>query len=354
MAGDSYQEKTEKPTPKRREEARKKGQVAKSRELPSIAVLISCLFCLTWGSSFFLHQLSLIVRYYLSQAGDINIDQANVSFLSILVTKQVAIILAPLFIVITLIAIFSNIVQTGPLFSLEAAAPKFSHINPIEGFKRLFSFQALNELLKSMFKIFVVGWICYKTVKDQLFNLIPLMDQTPYQIMAFMGHVSFLMFWRTMIAMIFMAALDYAFQRWQFEKDLRMTKEEVKEEFKQTEGDPMVKSRIRSIQREMARKRMMSSVPEADVVITNPTHLAVALKYEAEKMEAPKVIAKGSGLIAQRIKDIAKKHSVPVIENPPLAQSLYKLVEVGQQIPESLYKAVAEVLAYVYKLKKKV
>ncbi len=353
MAEDSFQEKTEQATPKKREEARKKGQVAKSRELPSIAVLIGCLFCMSWGSMFFYHQLTRIMRYYLEQAGTMNVSIDNFPALYLVATKQFSITIAPLLIVITVVGTLSNIVQTGPMWSPEALIPKFSQINPIEGFGRLFSAQSFSEFAKSLFKIGIVGWICYVTIKNQMHNFVPLLAQDPYQILSYMGTISFKLFWDTMIAMSAMVVLDYFFQRWEHERNLRMTKQEIKEEYKQTEGDPMVRSRIRSIQREMARKRMMSSVPEADVVITNPTHLAIALKYDSEKMEAPMIIAKGAGVIADRIKKIAKKHSIPVIENKPLAQGLYKLVEVGQVVPESLYKAVAEVLAYVYKLKRK-
>ncbi len=351
MAEESFQERTEQATPKRREEARKKGQVAKSRELASVAVLLSSLFTLYWGSSFFMTHLCRTLNYYLAHLGTLNIGIDSLQAVALLGMKQFFILMAPLFAVITFVALLSNYLQVGTLFTWEPVIPKFSKINPLEGLKRLFSLQSLVEFIKSLFKLVVVTWIAWTTVLDQLHLLPPLLDQTPYQIISYIGAVSFKIFWKSCLAMILLSVLDYMYQRWEFEKNLKMTKQEVKEEFKQAEGDPQVKSRIRSIQRELARKRMMQEVPEADVVITNPTHLAVALKYEAGKMQAPFVVAKGAGVLAEKIREIAREHGIPVIENKPVAQSLYKLVEIGQTIPENLFQAVAEIFAYVYRLK---
>lgn len=353
MPEKSFQEKTEQATPKRREEARKKGQVAKSRELASVAVLFSGLLTLFWGSTYFYNQSTNILRHYLSQAGSIEITSNNMHGLTMLAFSQFSATLCPLFLVLIVIAVLANYLQVGPLLALEAIRPKFSKINPLEGIKRIFSAQALNEFMKSILKIAVVGWIAFYTVRGEMDNLLPLLDQSPSQILCYLSRVSFTIFWKTCLVMIFLAVLDFLFQKWEFEKNLRMTRQEVKEEYKQTEGDPQVKSRIKSIQREMARKRMMAAVPEADVVITNPTQLAVALKYKEGEMEAPVVVAKGSGLLADRIRAIAREHGIPVIENKPLAQSIFKLVEVGVCIPENLYQAVAGVLAYVYRLKGK-
>ncbi len=354
MPEESFQERTEEATPKRREEARKKGQVAKSRELASVAVLLSGILTLFWGCGFFYHQLSTILRYYFQHAASIHVNPTNMQGIALLALRQMAVVMAPLFGIMTLVAILANFLQIGPLLALEQIKPKFSHISPLSGIKRLFSPQALMELFKSLFKLGVVTWIAYATVRGEMYSLLPLLDQAPAQILSYIGKVSFEIFFRSALAMIILAIIDFLFQRWQHEKELKMTKQEVKEEYKQTEGDPQVKARIRSLQREAAKKRMMAEVPEADVVITNPTHLAVALKYDGLTMEAPQVVAKGAGLVAEKIKEIAREHGVPVIENKPLAQSLYKSVEVGQTIPETLYKAVAEVLAFVYRLKGKV
>ncbi len=353
MAQESFQERTEQATPKRREEARKKGQVPKSRELASVAVLLSGLFTLYWGSGFFMSRMDRMLAYYLENLHSHTITLTSMRSMGLLGLAQMASIMAPLLLVITVVAILSNFLQVGPLLTLEPLIPQFSRISPLQGIKRLFSLQALMEFLKSLFKLIVVCWIVYSTVSKGLDKMVPLLDMTPYHIASFIGMVSYEIFWKSCLAMILLSILDYMFQRYDHEKNLKMTKQEVKEEFKQTEGDPQVKSRIRSIQREMARKRMMQEVPEADVVITNPTHLAVALKYEPGDMDAPMVVAKGAGHLAEKIRQIARKHSVPVIENKPVAQSLYKLVDIGQVIPESLFKAVAEIFAYVYRLKGK-
>ncbi len=353
MAQESFQERTEQATPKRREEARKKGQVPKSRELSSVAVLLSGLFTLYWGSSFFMSRMDRMLAYYLEHLYNHTITLTSMRSMGLLGLTQLATIMAPLFLVITVVSILSNFLQVGPLLTLEPLIPQFSRISPLQGIKRLFSLQALMEFLKSLFKLIVVCWIVYSTVSKGLDRMVPLLDMTPYHIASFIGMVSYEIFWKSCLAMILLSILDYMFQRYDHEKNLKMTKQEVKEEFKQTEGDPHVKSRIRSIQREMARKRMMQEVPEADVVITNPTHLAVALRYEPGQMDAPTVVAKGAGPLAEKIREIARRHSVPVIENKAVAQSLYKLVDIGQVIPDSLFKAVAEIFAYVYRLKGK-
>ncbi len=353
MAEESFQERTEQATPKRREEARKKGQVARSRELSSVTVLLTGIFTLFWGSAYFYHHLAGILKYYLYEAGIHRVTMGNMQGMGVMAVRQLAVTLLPLFLALVVMSVLANYLQVGTLVSFEAIAPKFSKLNPLEGLKRLFSGQAIMEFAKSMFKLAVVGWIAWDTVSGELPNLLPLIHKTPGSILNYVGSVSFAMFWKVCLVMIMLAVLDFLFQRWEFEKSIRMTKQEVKEEHKQTEGDPMVKSRIRSIQREMAQKRMMAEVPEADVVITNPTRLAIALKYEAGKMDAPQVVAKGSGTIARRIREVARDNGVPVIENRPLAQSLFKMVEVGQAIPETLYKAVAQILAHVYSLRKK-
>lgn len=353
MAEESFQERTEQATPKKREEAREKGQVAKSRELASVAVLLTGVFVLYWGSAFFYHHLTGILKYYLHEAAVHNITVNAMPGMGLYAMRQLSVTLLPLFLVLFAVAVLSNYLQVGSLLAWEAIVPKFSKLNPLEGIKRLFSAQSLMEFGKSLFKLVVVGWIAWDTMSSQMPRLVPLLDQTPGMILSYVSQVSFTLFWKVCLVMIFLAILDFMFQKWDFEKNLRMTKQEVKEEHKQTEGDPQVKSKIRSIQREMAMKRMMADVPEADVIITNPTHLAVALKYDSSSMEAPKVVAKGSGHVADRIRKLARENGVPVIENKPLAQSLYKLVDVGKVIPEQLYQAVAQVLAHVYSLRKK-
>jgi flagellar biosynthetic protein FlhB len=207
------------------------------------------------------------------------------------------------------------------------------------------------ELLKSLLKLIIVGGIAYHVIEGEMKNVCLLGEMEPHSIYIYILNTFFKIFIKCTLAMILLVAVDYAFQRWEFEKRIKMTKQEVKDEFKRNEGDPLIKSRIKGIQMNMARKRMMQAIPEADVVITNPTHLAVAIKYDSTTMHAPKLLAKGSGIIARKIKKLAEMHGVPIVENKKVAQSLYALGEIGQEIPPDLYLAVAEVLAYIYKLK---
>jgi flagellar biosynthetic protein FlhB len=279
------------------------------------------------------------------------LDISSVMILFMTLLKYFYAIILPLMLVIAVAGVAANYIQIGFLFTLEPLSPKFSRLNPASGLKRLVSLRSVTELIKSLFKLSVVGLVGFLIVRHDI-RIIPCLVQLDCRgIFVFICKAGFEICLFTCLAMIFMAVLDYAYQKWQYEQDLRMTKEEIKEEMKQNEGNPMVKSRLRSIQKEMARHRMMDAVPTADVVITNPTRLAIALQYDSEDMSAPKVVAKGAGFIAARIREIANSSGVPVVENRPLAQTLFKAVEIGEFIPVNLYRAVAEVLAYVYRLK---
>lgn len=351
MAEKSFEDKTEKATPKKRQEARKKGEVAKSRELPSVAVLLASLIALTiFGSYMHTHIKTIMgLAFSLPILNDLNVPDLmafarEMVFLFILT-------LCPLLVAVVVAAILSNIMQVGFMLSGESIKPKMSKLDPIKGFGRLFSKQSFMELFKSLLKLAIVGGVGYLTIKGEMKNLFLLGDMELNSIIDYILVTTFKLFVRCTLAMIFIVAIDYAFQKWDFEKRLRMSKKEVKDELKKTEGDPLIKSRIRSIQLQMARKRMMQEVPKADVVITNPTHLAVALKYDGSVMNAPKLLAKGAGEIAKRIRDLAEKHDIPIVENKELARTLYSIVETGQEIPAFLYQSVAEVLAYIYKLK---
>jgi len=345
------QERTEAPTGRRLQEARDKGDVVKSMEVPSAAVLLAGLLTLYMLSNFFLERFYLIMRYYLGHIDTLEITMDNMPWMTREAMLHLLITVGPVMGVIVLVALASNYAQVGILFSMEKLTPKLNKLNPFSGLKNMFSMQALAQLVKSVAKIGLIGYVAYSEISGILPAMPPLMDQEPYNIMAFIAKISFWIFLKAAIVIAMLAVADYIFQRWQFMKKMKMTKQEIKEEAKQTEGDPMVKGRIRSIQYEMARRRMMSEVPKAEVVITNPTRLAIALKYDSTSMTAPTVVAKGAGIIAQRIKDIAKEHGIPLVEDKPLAQTLYKTVEINQAIPENLYQAVAEVLAYVYNLK---
>ena len=351
MAEESFEEKTEKPTPRKRQELKEKGEVAKSRELPSVTVLLSALLVLTFFGSYTYQHIQIIMNlaFTLPTLNDLSVSELLIFAQK--VTGRFILALSPLFAAIFVAAILSNIVQVGFIVSSESIIPKLSKIDPVKGFGRLFSKQAIMEALKSLLKLAVVGGVAYYTVKNEMENVSLLSEMDLNSIVSYILHTFFKIFVRCTLAMILLVIIDYAYQRWEFEKRIKMSKQEIKEEFKKTEGDPLIKSRIKSIQTEMARRRIMQAVPQADVVITNPTRLAVALKYDSLTMNAPKLLAKGAGLLAKRIRDLAKEHDIPIVENKELARNLYSLVENDQEIPPTLYQTVAEILAFIYKMK---
>lgn len=347
----SDQEKTEKATPKKREEARKKGQVAKSQELASVAVLSACLVVFYFGSYDMIEKMLDVMRCLFVESAQFNIDCNNIQHFLIGLANKIFVLLFPLLLAVFSIALLVNYFQVGFVLSTDSIQPKLSKINPISGFQRLFSIRSLVELTKNVFKILIIAFLVYITIKGEIENFIPLSDQSVGEILVYIGRLAFKIVLRTCLLLIILAIFDYLYQRWEFEKNLKMSKQEVKDELKQTEGDPIIKARIKRLQREAARKRMMASVPKADVVITNPTYLAVAIHYDRSKMSAPKVVAKGRGHIAEKIREIATENKVTIVEDKPLAQILYKMVNVDEVIPTNLYKAVAEVLAYIYGMK---
>jgi flagellar biosynthetic protein FlhB len=350
---DKDQERTEQASPKRREEARNKGQVAKSPEVASAAILLACTIFFYFGSGGMVERLMDLTSWTLRQSGTTVVSLNTINALIWGWTWKLFLVMAPLLLTVVIAGLLANYIQIGFIFSTETLAPKFEKIDPIKGFQRLFALRSLVELVKSLLKMAIVTVVVWFTLKDELQNMIPLMDESLGAILLYTGRISFKILITTCWILIVLAILDYLYQRWEFEKGIRMSHQEVKDEYKQTEGNPVIKSRIRRIQREAARKRMMANVPKADVVITNPTHLAVAIRYDPEKMYAPTVVAKGAGFVAERIREIAAAHGVPVIENKPVAQLLYKTIDVDQAIPEDLYRAVAEILAYVYGLKER-
>ncbi|MGA8180763.1 MAG: flagellar biosynthesis protein FlhB, partial [Desulfobacterales bacterium] len=311
----------------------------------------SALIALSFFGSYMYSQVLIIMKgaFSLPTMNDLNITEF-MKYAQDLISRFI-ILLSPIFAAIFITAILSNILQVGFIMSGESLMPKFSKIDPIKGFGRMFSKQALMELFKSLLKLTIVGSVAFLTVKGEMKNFSLLGDMETNSIFIYILNIFFKIFIRCSMAMIVLVVIDYIFQKWEFENRIKMTKQEVKDEFKKSEGDPLIKSRIRSIQMEMARKRMMQAVPDADVVITNPTHLAVALKYDSLTMNAPKVLAKGPGKIAERIREMASEHDIPIVENKELARNLYATVEVGQEIPAALYQSVAEILAYIYRLK---
>jgi len=346
------QERTEQPTSKRLKDSREKGQVCKSMEVSTSMLFLATVIAFYLYIPSLASKLMMIVRSYLtnlsmwdgSRVGIISIFRHSVFELGMLVM--------PLLLLFLTIGLVSNILQVGFVISPEAIVPKLSKINPLTGFKnRFMSMRSLEHLLKTLVIMAIIIWVSYRAIKREIPVYPPLMSADVSVIALTFFHSAVHLLWDVLWIFIIIAIADYGFQKWQYSQDVMMTKQEMKDEFKQSEGNPIIKSRIRSIQLHMARKRMMRQVPKADVVITNPTHLAIALQYERGMMIAPTVIAKGAGTVAEKIKEVARKASVPIVENKPLAQALYKSVDIGESIPEKLYKAVAEILAYVYRLK---
>lgn len=352
MAENDDQERTEQATGKRREEAREKGQVARSQEVVSAGILVAGLLFFYFGGSNFLFKLTRVMSSGFRESGRVSLTTDSVSGILVSYIFNGFGILFPLLLAVLIAALLGNIMQVGFMFSTKSMEPKIDKINPINGFKRLFSMRSLAELVKGILKICIISSIAYVIVSKELNNLMPLADQSAWGLFSYIAGICFKILLAMTVALVFLAVLDYAYQRWEFEKSIRMTKQEIKEEAKNTEGDPMIKARIKRIQREMAQKRMMAEVPKADVIITNPTHLAIAIQYDPQHMQAPVVVAKGADFIAEKIRNIARENDIPIIENKPLAQVLYKIVKVNSMVPEDLYKAVAEVLAFVYEQKK--
>lgn len=338
-----FEERTEQATPRRRQKAREDGRIARSRDLNAIAAIGGILLVFLVGGRHVMHSMSNMTGNLLS----LNYGRDPFTVLRS-ASLEAMLILSPFFGAAFVFALVANVSQGGIV--LKPMKLNFDMINPLNGFKRLFSMQGLMEFLKSLVKFAVGGYLVYFVIKKDLAVLPGLMEMDFMPLAAASSRlvvkaVLYGFFWFFTLSVI-----DYFLQRWQFERSIRMSKEELKEEHKESEGNPMIKSRIKSIQREMARRRMMQEVPKATVVITNPTHLAVALKYEDGTMAAPKVVAKGANEVAGRIREMARRHSVPIVEDKPLARLLFKL-DLEETIPQDLYKAVAKILAYIYRLK---
>lgn len=343
------EERTEPATPKRREEARKKGHIAKTKELPTAMMILTAgLVFYIYGPRFNQILMQSFRYYWVDIKKSITIS--SLSSLSASVIKQIMILTAPILLSIVFISILSYVIQFGFIFTTDAITPDLSRINPINGIKRLFSISSLIELLKSMIKLLIIGYVVYKVINAEIKNISSYIEAPLSQTFLYATRLSFKLIFYSGIALFALSICDYLFQRYQYEQSLRMTKQEVKEEMKEREGDPKIRARIRSLQRQMTMGRMMSEVPRSDVVITNPIRIAVAIRYDSKSMYAPKVVAKGYGFIATKIKDIARRYGVPIVENKWLARMLMR-VEVGEYIPSRLYRAVAEILAYIYQLK---
>lgn len=350
MAGDE-QEKTESATPKRRREAREEGQVARSPEVVTAFVLGAGLLGLWVGAGQMYRELGGLTRYVLDLAARPSLTPDGVATLGATVAGSLVRSLLPVLVAGLLGGLAGNLVQVGFAPSWKALSPNPDRLNPVSGFQNLFQKAKVIDLGKTFLKIGLVAWAAYGAVKGSLPEIPYLSDLSAAALLGYSLDLSYRILKNCLIVYLLIALADYGFQRWQYEQKLKMTKEEVKEEYKETEGDPLIKSRIRSLQREMARRRMMAEVPKADVVITNPTHFAVALRYDADEMAAPVISAKGADLVAQKIIALAREHRVPLYEDPPVARALFREAEIGEPIPADLFQTVAEILAYVYRLK---
>ncbi|KAF2957617.1 flagellar biosynthetic protein FlhB [Thermotoga sp. Ku-13t] len=341
-------DRTEKPTPRRRRKAREEGQVAVSRELNMAVGFLAATIAL----KLLLPQLSRTLMNASVPFFSLEpVDEETLSSFVFHLFRDPLVLLILLMSIVALVSIIVGALQTKFLFSFKPLKFDLNRINPIDGLKRMFSLRNLFELFKTIVKLAIVGYVSYSLIKQRYSELPRLSDVEPHASVWYLADLVSTLMLRCAIAMLVLALVDYLFQRWEFEKSLRMTRQELKEEFKEVEGNPEVKRRQREIMMRLARSRMLQKVPEADVVITNPTHVAVALQYDSENMEAPEVIAKGADEVAKKIVEIATKSGVPIVRNPQVAWELFKSCEVGEQIPPNLYRAVAEILAYVYSLR---
>ncbi len=346
------EDKTEDPTEKRRRDAREKGQVARSQELNTVFVLLTGFLSLRilWEYIYSnIAEYTIYIYNHLAQSTSIETIREIFLGIMLLLAKTAF----PVMIAIMIMGLAVNIYQVGFVVTTQRLEFDLARLNPINGFGRILSKRSLVELVKSIFKIIIIGSFLYSYLKDQ----IPFMPYLIYfdlpRSLEEIASIIFMMVYKVLGIIMIMAILDFMYQKWQLTQDLKMSKQEVKDEHKQVEGDPQIKAKIRRKQREMAMMRMMQEVPKADVIITNPTHLAIALMYK-QGMTAPLIIAKGQDLVAERIKQIAREHKITIVENKPLARALYETTEVGDSVPHELYQAVAEVLAYVYRLKKRI
>ncbi len=351
MADEEQENKTEDPSQKRLDEAREKGNLANSKELGNFFMLLVLAVTVAWLIPPILKKSQKLLTPFLSDADSFIADQKGLSIILYnLAFKSFAIISLPLLATIVA-AIATSFLQHGFVLSAEPIMPKLNKISPIAGFGRIFSMRSLVDFIKNIIKITLVGVVAFLSVYPELRHLPELPNQSVENMLLFLAMLAGRMTIGVAIAMFFIALFDIVYQRFQHLKSLRMSKQEVKDEYKQSEGDPHIKQRLRQLRMERAKNRMMAAVPKSDVVITNPTHFAVALQYDTKTMSAPMVVAKGQDLVALKIREIAEDNDVPVIENPPLARALFASTKLDQEIPITHYEAVAKIISYVYQLK---
>ncbi|AQX54062.1 flagellar biosynthesis protein FlhB [Priestia flexa] len=347
-------EKTEKATPKKRQDSRKKGQVAKSQDVTTAIMLLLVFLYFIFGARHTLEKMMLIIKESFQTYMLTEVTEESVFILLRDLLPEIAYALGPIMLVALVGALAANYMQVGVLFSAEPLQPKLEKVDPIKGAKRIFSMRAIVELLKSTLKIVLIGAVTFAVLWINIDEVLILSHRSIGDSLVSLAKLVLQMGLAASCVLLLLSVLDYMYQKFDFEKNIRMSKQDIKEENKNVEGDPLIKSKIKQKQREMAMSRMMQEVPKADVVITNPTHYAIALKYDEDKMDAPYVVASGVDFVAQKIKAVAKSHEIIMVENRPLARGLYEQTKVGDVVPEEFFKAVAEILAYVYRIQKKV
>ena len=350
MADESFQERTQPATPRRRQKARERGTVARSFDLTAAGIIcfgFTALFLL--GPSM-IDRLLETLRYTMANAPSIALSDPTLQTVIVNSVYGFFAAMGPLFIAMLVIGVGMNVLQVGFQVTPKAMELKFERLNALENFKRLVSLRSAVQLVRDPLKLTVVGIVAYIAMRSEFNSFMVLADLSVPQLASTLARVCLWVGLKIGVAILVIGLIDYLYQRWEMEKSLKMSLQEVKDEMKETEGNPEIKARARQIQRHQARQRMMAAVPTADVVVTNPTHIAVALKYDPSEMDAPTVLAKGQRLIAEQIKRIAREHGIPVVEDKPLARALYKMCEVGDLVPAKLYRAVAEVLAHIYRL----
>ena len=353
MSESDKHSKTEKPTSKKVSDARSKGSIARSREMTSAVTLICAMIALYASSGLILSTMKSSMRDIFGELATTDVSYSGAYMLLIKEFACIALMLAPFLLVVLVAGLAVEVSQGGVVVSSEKLKFDAGRLNPLQGVKRLFNKDSLFEVAKSFLKMAIVGYMAYRILAGEIEGLLYLVDQDLQGIMAFIGHISFKIVLHTCGVLLLLAVVDLAFVKWRYLDNLKMTKQEVKDENKNSEGDPQIKGKLKQKQFQMARRRMRQIVPTADVVVTNPTHYAVALKYDRFQMSAPVVLFKGVDEIAQQMKVVARENGVTLVENRFLARELYGKVEEGEEIPEGLYAAVAEILAYVYSLKKK-
>ncbi len=339
-------------TPRKLEQARKEGQVVKSKDF-STAVSLLVLFSVIFGlAPFMWDQIVQVFTLLYEQIPNTHVEKIGYMYILTVAVKGAALIIGPILAIAWLVAILADFVQVGPLVAIAPLMPKLDKLNPTKYFKNIMSIKTLFELFKNIVKVVILGYIGWMVYKDHIESILMLASvDNNFAVMIEFGKIITEFIFKACIAFLIIAAADYGVTKWKFLKDQKMSFKEIKDEYKNSEGDPNVKAALRQRRMQMLQQGAMDAVPTADFVVTNPTHVACALKYVAEEMDSPMLIAKGTELIAKKIIDIAKEHNVPVIENPPVARALFKMVDINQPIPPELYKAVAEILLFVYKMK---